>query len=57
MSNPEETVTISKSRYDSLLDAERWVECLNAAGVDNWEGYAMAQEMCSDSDEDNEDEE
>ena len=39
---PEETVTISKSRYDLLLDTERWVECLNAAGVDNWEGYDAA---------------
>lgn len=38
-------VTISKERYDELLDAEEFLNCLEAAGVDNWEGYDYAQEL------------
>jgi hypothetical protein len=38
----EETVTISKKRYDSLIDAQKKLDRLEAAGVDNWEGYSEA---------------
>ncbi len=41
---PEETVTISKEEYDDLLDSQRFLNCLENAGVDNWEGYEFAQE-------------
>lgn len=40
-----ETVTISKRVYDTLLKAAEKLECLEAAGVDNWEGYGYAMEM------------
>lgn len=35
----EETVTISKARYESLLDDERWRGIMESWGVDNWQGY------------------
>jgi hypothetical protein len=44
MSNPtpEETVTIPKRDYNSLLEDELLLGKLFAAGVDNWEGYHVA---------------
>ena len=39
-----ETVTISQKEYDSLLEARAMLSALEAAGVDNWEGYEGAQE-------------
>lgn len=41
----EETVTISKSEYEKLLEDSIWLSYLNAAGVDNWQGIDTAQEM------------
>lgn len=38
----QETVTIYKSEYERLLKAEAFLEALEEAGVDNWEGYAKA---------------
>lgn len=38
----EETVTISKSEYESLLDDAKWREAFEAVGVDNWEGASDA---------------
>jgi hypothetical protein len=35
----EETVTISKKEYLSLLDDRKWRECLEGGGVDNWSWY------------------
>lgn len=35
-------VTITKAEYDSLLDDREWLAALEAAGVDNWEGYGHA---------------
>ena len=34
-----ETVTISREEYDSLLEDAAELRRLEAAGVDNWEGY------------------
>ena len=46
MSNPTHgTITISIETYDKLLEAERLLEALQQAGVDNWDGYAQAQEI------------
>lgn len=43
MANPEEQmVTISKKEYEDLLKTQRFMRALEAAGVDNWEGYDMA---------------
>lgn len=52
MSNKPKTVTIPFERYEELLDAERELGCLDAAGVDNWDGYMYAmQEYYGDDDE------
>ena len=41
----EETITISKKEYESLLKDQKLLQCLQGAGVDNWEGYDYALEM------------
>lgn len=46
--NTEETITISKELYWELQDTAAWLECLEAAGVDNWEGYGFALEIQRD---------
>ena len=37
-----EMVTITKAEYDRLLEQELWLNCLEQAGVDNWDGYDEA---------------
>ncbi|WBF05261.1 hypothetical protein [Burkholderia phage CSP3] len=37
-----EMVTIPRDEYESLLTRSRWLECLEAAGVDNWQGIDEA---------------
>jgi len=41
----DETVTISKEEYESLLEDRKWLQALEGAGVDNWEGYDFAREI------------
>ena len=41
----EETITISKKESESLLEDQKLLECLQGAGVDNWDGYDYAMEM------------
>ena len=41
----EETITISKKEYESLLEDQKLLQCLQDAGVDNWSGYDYAIEM------------
>lgn len=36
----EDLVTISYSEYERLLKTEEFLEALEEAGVDKWEGYA-----------------
>jgi len=38
----EETITITKSEYESLLEDSNVLNSLYAAGVDNWCGYDEA---------------
>ena len=40
-----ETITISKEEYKSLLEDRVWLRCLEDAGVDNWQGYDYAGEL------------
>ena len=42
------TVTVDKTEYDELVRRDAWLSCLEAAGVDSWEGYEEAQEMQDD---------
>lgn len=50
----EPTVTIAKSHYAQLLDDQYKLECLEAAGVDNWSGYDDAMEMYREGEEEDE---
>lgn len=40
----EETITISKKLYDQLMDDSLFLNCLQNAGVDNWDWYDEAVE-------------
>ena len=43
---PTETqITIPLDTYKSLVEDSLWLEALNAAGVDNWEGISEAYEL------------
>lgn len=41
----EEKIEISKEEYVELMDRIDFLECLEAAGVDNWDGYDYAREL------------
>ena len=41
----QKMVTITKKEYNRLLDSAEWLSYLEAAGVDNWEGYDYAHEL------------
>ena len=45
----EKTVTITQEEYNHLLEQECWVESLEAAGLDNWQGYEFACQIFKDS--------
>lgn len=36
---------ISEERYEYLIERDAWLEALEQAGVDNWEGYDEALEI------------
>ena len=40
----EPMISISKLRYNELLEAEEKLHALENAGVDNWDGYDFAME-------------
>jgi hypothetical protein len=44
VSEESPVVTITKDEYDALVNAANILEKLEAAGVDNWEGYEYAFE-------------
>lgn len=46
----EETVTITKAEYETLLEDQKLLEALQGAGVDNWQGYWDAMEMMQEED-------
>ena len=39
-----EEVTITAKEYDSLQRASTFLDCLESAGVDNWDGWDYAME-------------
>jgi hypothetical protein len=45
----DDVVVISEDRYDQLLGREMFLGCLEAAGVDNWDGYSFAQDMFNEA--------
>lgn len=38
----DEMITITKAEYKRLKDRSFWLECLEDAGVDNWQGMEEA---------------
>lgn len=36
------TITITEDEYKSLIEDSNFLEALQAAGVDNWDGYDLA---------------
>ncbi len=39
-----EMISIPKKTYDQLIEDLKWRQALEAAGVNNWEGYELALE-------------
>lgn len=40
----KEEITITKEEYDQLIEAQKLLQALENAGVNNWEGYEFAIE-------------
>lgn len=49
-----ESVTIPVARYNKLIRAEHKLAALEAAGVDNWDGYDDAVEELNNKENDDE---
>jgi len=45
---PQKFVRVTVEEYKQLVDKSVWLGCLEAAGVDNWEGYGYARELLAD---------
>lgn len=45
METETETVTIPMKEYMSLKRRSDWLDCLESAGVDNWQGIDYAYEI------------
>jgi len=46
-----ETITISKSEHERLLERDDWLQCMEACGVDNWQGIDDAIKMFNGEDD------
>ncbi len=44
-----EEITITKKEYDQLKSDSNMLRALEAAGVDNWEGFDQAVEILGES--------
>ncbi len=47
----EETITITLKEYEELREATRTLNALEAAGVDNWDGYDEALSLMEENEE------
>jgi hypothetical protein len=45
-------VILTSREFDDMQERLRWLDALEAAGVDNWEGYSHAREILGEEDED-----
>lgn len=43
-------ISISEEEYNKMLDRLMWLDALEAAGVDNWEGFEEAQRIIAEWD-------
>ncbi len=46
-------ITIDEDDYEELVERSEWLECLENAGVDNWEGYNYARDLWQEKHPDN----
>lgn len=42
---PDDMIVIPKEEYEMLRENDRFLDALEAAGVDNWEGYSTAYQI------------
>lgn len=49
MNNTEANITITQAAYNHLVERDDWLDCLEAAGVDNWGGWDYALEIRDDN--------
>ncbi len=42
------TILIMQEEYDELIADQKFLRALQAAGVDGWEGYEIAQSQIED---------
>lgn len=47
-----ESVEVPKEIYNEMVRQIEWLECLEAAGVDNWEGISHAVDMMTGEEND-----
>ena len=47
----EEMVEITEAEYELLLATAKFLECLEMAGVNNWEGYEYALDLYNEEDD------
>lgn len=40
-----DSVILTVAEYKALVEAKVWLEALEAAGVDNWDGISFAHEI------------
>lgn len=45
----DDTVTIPRTEYESLLASKDWLDALEVAGVDNWEGFDEARSIYNET--------
>ena len=43
--NKDGTVTMDKKTFEKWQEEIEWLNCLRAAGVDNWDGLDYAREL------------
>jgi len=42
-------VLVEKGEYEELLRLEEWMFALESAGIDNWDGYDVAQDILEEN--------
>jgi hypothetical protein len=45
-----DVIEVSQKEYNDLQRRSEWLSYLEAAGVDNWEGYDIAYDMAKEDD-------
>lgn len=51
MTEAVKMVTITKAEHEHLLERNEFLNCLQAVGVDNWDGYSEAWAMMEKQEE------